>query len=171
MKYRKNALALALLLIAGAAKGQKAARDLSEASLEDLMNIEVTTVSKKEQKLSHAPAAVFVITQEDIRRSGMTAIPDLLRMVPGLQVGQMQTGTWGVSARGFNTDSANKLLVMIDGRSVYTPLFSGVFWDQQDYLLQDIDRIEVISGPGGTLWGASTERSRGVFRRALGPGP
>ena len=94
------ALAVALLSLTGAAEGQKAARDLTEASLDDLMNIEVTTVSKKEQKLSQAPAAVFVITQEDIRRSGMTTIPDLLRMVPGLQVGQMQGGAWAVSACG-----------------------------------------------------------------------
>ncbi|HEV3197438.1 MAG TPA: TonB-dependent receptor plug domain-containing protein, partial [Bryobacteraceae bacterium] len=149
------ALAVLVVSLAGGAEGQKAARDLTEASLEDLMNIEVTTVSKKEQKLSQAPAAIFVITQEDIRRSGMTTIPDLLRMVPGLQVGQMQSGTWAVSARGFNSQASDKMLVMVDGRSIYSPLSKGVFWDQQDTLLEDIDRIEVVRGPGATLWGAN----------------
>ena len=148
-------LAVLLLSLTGAAQGQKAARDLTEASLEDLMNIVVTTVSKKEQKLSRAAAAVFVITQEDIRRSGMTTIPDLLRMVPGLQVEQMQSGTWAVSARGFNSQASDKMLVMVDGRSIYSPLSKGVFWDQQDILLEDIERIEVVRGPGATLWGAN----------------
>jgi iron complex outermembrane recepter protein len=155
MKYLNIALGVLLLSLAGAAEGQKAARDLTEASLEDLMNIEVTTVSKKVQKLSEAPAAVFVITQEDIRRSGMTTIPDLLRMVPGLQVGQMQGGTWAVSARGFNSQASDKMLVMVDGRSIYSPSSKGVSWDQQDILLEDIERIEVVRGPGATLWGAN----------------
>jgi iron complex outermembrane recepter protein len=149
------ALAVLLVLLAGAAKGQKTARDLTESSLEDLMNIEVTTVSKKEQRLSQTPAAIYVITQEDIRRSGMTSLPDLLRMVPGLQVGQIQGGSWAVSARGFNDEYSNKLLVLVDGRSVYSPTDSGVFWDEQDTLLEDIERIEVIRGPGATLWGAN----------------
>ena len=148
-------VAALLLSLAWQANGQKAARDLTEASLEDLMNIEVTTVSKKEQKLSQTPAAVFVITQEDIRRSGMTSLPDVLRMVPGLQVGQIQGGAWAVSARGFNDQYSNKLLVLVDGRSVYSPTDSGVFWDEQDTLLEDIERIEVIRGPGATLWGAN----------------
>jgi iron complex outermembrane receptor protein len=137
------------------ADGPKVARDLADASLEDLMNIEVTTVSKKEQKLSQAAAAVYVITQEDIRRSGMTAIPDLLRMVPGLQVGQMQGGAWGVSARGFNSQASDKMLVLVDGRSIYSPVEKGVAWDEQDILLEDIERIEVVRGPGATLWGAN----------------
>jgi len=137
------------------ADSPKSARDLADASLEDLMNIEVTTVSKKEQKLSQAAAAVYVITQEDIRRSGMTSIPDLLRMVPGLDVAQIQGGAWAVTARGFNNEYANKLLVMVDGRSVYSPMDGGVPWEEQDTLLEDIDRIEVIRGPGATLWGAN----------------
>jgi iron complex outermembrane receptor protein len=149
------ALAVVLWSLTGATEGQKAARDLTEASLDDLMNIEVTTVSKKEQKLSQAPAAVFVITQEDIRRSGMTTIPDLLRMVPGLQVGQMQAGTWAVSARGFGSQASDKMLVMVDGRSIYSPVNKGVSWDEQDILLEDIERIEVVRGPGATLWGAN----------------
>ncbi len=119
------------------------------------MNIEVTTVSKKEQKLSQAPAAIYVITQEDIRRSGMTSIPDLLRMVPGLQVTQIQGGAWAITARGFNDQYAHKLLVMVDGRSVYSPLDGGVTWEEQDTMLEDIERIEVIRGPGATLWGAN----------------
>jgi iron complex outermembrane receptor protein len=156
MEWKGNIARVVLLLaVTGAAEGQKAARDLNEASLEDLLNIEVTTVSKKEQKLAQAPAAVFVITQEDIRRSGMTTIPDLLRMVPGLQVGQMQSGTWGVSARGFNSQASDKMLVMVDGRSIYSPISKGVFWEAQDILLEDIERIEVVRGPGATLWGAN----------------
>src|SRR4029077_4036155 len=129
-----HAPAILLLLLAGPAQGQKPARDLTEASLEDLMNIEVTTVSKKEQKLSQTPAAVYVITQEDIRRSGMTSLPDLLRMVPGLQVAQIKGGQWAVSARGFNDHYSNKLLVLVDGRSIYSPTDSGVFWDEQEPL-------------------------------------
>jgi iron complex outermembrane recepter protein len=131
------------------------AGDLSNKSLEDLMSIEVTSVSKKEQKLSQVAAAIFVITQEDIRRSGATNIPDLLRMVPGLDVAQINSNLWAVSARGFNQEFSNKLLVMLDGRSVYLPTFSGVFWDVLDLPFEDIERIEVIRGPGGTTWGAN----------------
>jgi iron complex outermembrane receptor protein len=130
-------------------------RDLSQASLEDLMNIEVTSVSKKEQKISQAAAAIFVIMQEDIRRSGATNIPDLLRMAPGLDVSQINANNWAISARGFNRQFENKLLVLIDGRAIYTPLDGGVNWDTQDVPLEDIDRIEVIRGPGATLWGAN----------------
>ncbi len=129
--------------------------DLSQASLEDLMNMQVTSVSKKEQKLSKTGAAVFVITQEDIRRSGATNIPDLLRLAPGVDVAQVDANRWAISIRGFNDQHADKVLVLIDGRSVYSPSFSGVFWDMVDVPLEDIDRIEVIRGPGGTVWGAN----------------
>ncbi len=129
--------------------------DLTQVSIENLMNMEVTSVSKKEQKLSQVAAAIFVITQEDIRRSGATNIPDLLRMVPGLDVAQINGSTWAISARGFNLQFANKLLVLIDGRAVYSPLFGGVNWDTQDVPLEDIERIEVIRGPGGAVWGAN----------------
>jgi iron complex outermembrane receptor protein len=132
---------------------QPNAGDLADQSLEDLMNVEVTSASKKEQKLSRVAAAIFVITQEDIRRSGATNIPDLLRMVPGLDVSQINSNTWAISARGFNSQFANKLLVLVDGRAVYTPLLGGVSWDTVDVPLEDIDRIEVIRGPGGTVWG------------------
>ncbi len=130
-------------------------KDLTSTSLEDLMNVEVTSVSKKEQKLSEVAAAIYVITPEDIRRSGARNIPDLLRMVPGLDVAQIDASTWAISARGFNLQFSNKLLVLIDGRAVYTPLFGGVNWDTQDVPLEDIERIEVIRGPGGTIWGAN----------------
>src|SRR5688572_27519145 len=119
------------------------------------MNIEVTSVSKRPERLTETPSAIQVITQEDIRRSGASSIPEALRLATNLHVAQKNSHDWAISARGFNTDLANKLLVLIDGRAVYTPLFSGVFWDRQDYLLEDIDRIEVISGPGGTLWGSN----------------
>jgi iron complex outermembrane receptor protein len=129
--------------------------DLTELSIEELMQVEVTSVSRRAEPISAAAAAVFVITQEDIRRSGATSVPEALRMVPGLEVASIDANKWAISARGFNGRFANKLLVLIDGRSVYTPLFSGVFWDVQDLLLEDVERIEVIRGPGATLWGAN----------------
>jgi iron complex outermembrane receptor protein len=129
--------------------------DLLQISLEDLMNIKVTSVSKTEQKMSRAAAAIFVITREDINRSGARRIPDLLRMVPGLDVSQINDNTWSVSSRGFNQQFTNKLLVLIDGRAVYSPLLGGVNWDTQDVPLDDIDRIEVIRGPGAAIWGAN----------------
>jgi outer membrane receptor protein involved in Fe transport len=128
---------------------------LKQLSVEELMDIEVTSVSKRLEKLSEAPAAIQVITGEEIRRSGASSIPEALRLAETLDVSQKNAHEWVISARGFSSDVGNKLLVLIDGRTVYTPLFSGVFWDRQDYLLEDIDRIEVISGPGGTLWGAN----------------
>lgn len=129
--------------------------DLTNLSLDELMKVEVTSVSKREQRLFEAPAAVRVITQEDIRRSGATSIPELLRMVPGLQVAKISSNKWAITSRGSNSEFANKLLVLIDGRSVYTPLFAGVYWDVQDVLLEDIERIEVIRGPGASLWGSN----------------
>jgi iron complex outermembrane recepter protein len=129
--------------------------DLTKVSIEDLMNMELTSVSKKEQKISQVATAIFVVSKEDIRRSGAANIPDLLRMVPGLDVAQIDANTWAITARGFNSQFANKLLVLIDGRAVYTPLFGGAFWDTQDVPLEDIDRIEVIRGPGGSVWGAN----------------
>jgi iron complex outermembrane receptor protein len=128
---------------------------LSSLSIEQLLNAKVTSVARRPQELLRTAAAVQVLTSEEIRRSGATDIPQALRLADNLDVAKKNSHDWGISARGFNTDLANKLLVMIDGRSVYSPLFSGVFWDVQDYPLQDIDRIEVISGPGGTLWGAN----------------
>lgn len=129
--------------------------ELLSLSLEELVNLEITSVSKKPQKVSDSAAAVFVITQEDIRRSGATSIPEALRLAPGVNVARIDNNKWAITARGFNGRFANKLLVLMDGRSVYTPLFSGVYWDVQDTLLDDIERIEVIRGPGATLWGAN----------------
>jgi iron complex outermembrane receptor protein len=137
------------------ADGASTIGELKQLNVEDLMNVEITSVSRRPQKLLDAASAIQVITQEDIRRSGATSIPEALRLADNLQVAQKNAHDWAISARGFNTALGNKLLVMIDGRTVYTPLYSGVFWDVQDYLLEDIDRIEVISGPGGTLWGAN----------------
>jgi len=140
---------------AAAATGGSTIGELKQLNVEDLMNVEVTSVSRHAEKLIEAASAIQVITQEDIRRSGATSIPEALRLADNLQVAQKNSHDWAISARGFNTNLGNKLLVMIDGRTVYTPLYSGVFWDVQDYLLADIDRIEVISGPGGALWGAN----------------
>lgn len=128
---------------------------LAGLNLIELSNIEITTVSRKAERLSLTAAAVYVITNDDIRQSGVTSIPEALRMAPGIHVAQINANKWVISARGFNSLFADKLLVMIDGRTVYTPLFSGVFWDVQDVLLDDIDRIEVVRGPGGTLWGSN----------------
>src|ERR1700722_7217700 len=128
---------------------------LKQMSIEELMNLDVTSVSRQPEPYGRAPAAIQVITQDEIRRSGASSIPEALRLADNLDVAQVNSHDWAISARGFNSALGNKLLVMIDGHTVYSPLFSGVFWDAQDYLLQDIDRIEVISGPGGTLWGAN----------------
>lgn len=124
-------------------------------SIEELMEIEVTSVSRSPVALSDAPSALQVLPQQAIRRSGATSIPEALRLANNLNVAQKNAHDWGISARGFNTELANKMLVMIDGRTVYTPLFSGVRWGVQDYLLEDLERIEVVSGPGGSVWGAN----------------
>jgi iron complex outermembrane recepter protein len=145
---------LAILLTAAILHAQDFP-DVTSISLEDLMNMRVTSVSKREQKLADAPAAIFVLTQEDIHRSGARNIPEALRLVPGVEVARIDENKWAITSRGFNGRFTNKLLVLIDGRSVYTPLFSGVYWNVQDVLLEDIDRIEVIRGPGATLWGAN----------------
>ncbi len=128
---------------------------LLNMSLEDLLNLTVTTVSNRPQLLSQVASAVFVITQDDIRRSGVTSIPEALRMAPGVQVARIGTDKWSISVRGFNGRYANKLQILMDGRSVYTPLFSGVVWSEQDTFIEDIERIEVIRGPGATIWGAN----------------
>jgi iron complex outermembrane receptor protein len=152
-----GALCTGLALILGASAPAQVinSRDLIKTNLEDLMNMEVTTVSKKEQKLSKAGAAVFVITRDDIRRSTADNVPDLLRMAPGVDIAQIDSNSWAISIRGFNNRYSNKVLVLIDGRAVYTPSFSGVFWDELDLPPEDIERIEVIRGPGGTVWGAN----------------
>ncbi len=148
-----------LLLLIGLSGAARAAEAIEEnfidMSLEDLMNVEITSVSKYKQKVAQAPAAVSVISQDDIRRSGMTSIAELLRLSPGLEVARVDANKWAISSRGFNDVFANKLLVLMDGRTVYTPAFSGVYWDTVDYVLPDLDRIEVIRGPGATLWGAN----------------
>ncbi len=129
--------------------------DLLDLSIEQLADLQITSVSRAEERLADAPAAVFVITGDEIRRSGVRSIAEALRLAPGVEVARRNAAAWSITIRGFNSDLANKLLVLIDGRSVYSPLYAGVYWDVQDTLLEDIDRIEVIAGPGGTLWGAN----------------
>ena len=126
-----------------------------EMDLSQLMQVTITSVGKKPQSLANTPAPVYVISQEDIRRSGATSIPEVLAMAPGIQVSQISGSKWSISSRGFSGFMSNKLLVLVDGRSVYSPAYSGVFWDAQNAMLEDIDRIEVIRGPGGTIWGAN----------------
>jgi iron complex outermembrane receptor protein len=147
------ATTLAILLASSPARAEDTG--LARMSIEDLLELEVTSASKRAEPLANTSAAIAVITSDEIRRSGLTSIPELLRLIPGLAVAQIDSSRWAVTARGFNSQFANKLLVLIDGRTVYTHLFSGVFWDVQDVMLEDIDRIEVIRGPGGTLWGAN----------------
>ncbi len=146
---------LAWALLAPVAALAAPASDLAELSLEELSDIEVTSVSRREEPLADAAAAVAVVTSEDLRRSGATTIPEALRLVPGLHVAQLNSNLWAVSARGFSSSTSAKLLVLSDTRNIYTPFFSGVFWDVQDFLLEDVGRIEVIRGPGGSLWGAN----------------
>lgn len=144
-----------LAFLATSVGAQDAPQDLTKLSLNDLVNVRVSSASKKEQKLFQTATAIYVITQEDIRRSGMTSIPDLLRLVPGMDVAHVDASKWAITARGFNGRFANKMLVLVDGRTVYSPLFAGVYWEVQDVLLPDIERIEVIRGPGATLWGSN----------------
>ena len=157
-KHRQKLLIAAILCCYAnfaPAQSKPAVNPLLDLSIEELMKVEVTTVSRHSQKLTQVPSAVFVITQDDIRRSGATNIPDALRMAPGVQVERVSTDKWAVSIRGFNGVYANKLQVLMDGRSVYSPIFSGVFWEQQDTLMEDIERIEVIRGPAAVSWGSN----------------
>jgi iron complex outermembrane receptor protein len=151
-------LVLVLVGIAGPGRSAESTRGLADLSLEELGNIKVTSVSRTPERLVDAPASIYVISRDDIRRSGAANLPDVLRLAPNLHVAQVNSGSYAISARGLNgsnNSAPNKMLVMIDGRSVYSPLFSGVFWDAQDLVLEDIERIEVVSGPGGTLWGVN----------------
>src|SRR5467141_2840884 len=134
---------------------QNPPENLKQVSLEELGQIEVTTASKVPVKASRTPAAIYVITQEDIRRSGATSIAEALRLAPGVEVARVDSNTWSLGVRGFGSALSRSVLVLIDGRTVYTPLFAGVYWQVQDTLLEDIERIEVIRGPGGTIWGAN----------------
>lgn len=154
IRYCLTVFSLVLLAARSVCAADLRPESLADFSLEDLSNIAITSVSGRAERLSGAPASVFVITQEDIRRSGATSLPEALRLAPNLEVARLSASSYGISARGMN-NADNKLLVLIDGRIVYTPLFSGVIWNAQDVLLQDVDRIEVISGPGGTLWGSN----------------
>ncbi|HVU47020.1 MAG TPA: TonB-dependent receptor [Terracidiphilus sp.] len=131
------------------------ASDLNQMSLEQLSKVEITTVAKAQETVLKTPAAVYVITQDDIRRSGATSLPEALRLAPGVEVARIDADHWSVAIRGFAGQFSKSLLVLIDGRSAYTPLFSGVYWDAQNVMLDDVDRIEVIRGPGGTIWGAN----------------
>lgn len=158
-----------LLGSVGSAFAQPRGPDLADLSLEELANLQITSVSRRAERLADAPASVYVITAADIRRSGATSLPEALRLAPNLQVARIDASQYAISARGFNNSIGNKLLVLVDGRTVYTPLFSGVFWDQQDVMLEDVERIEVISGPGGTLWGANAVNGViNVITRAAG---
>ena len=159
MKFIPLTLTATLLLSSGLAYAQapvvEADPELDAILSLDISELTITSVAKREQKLSRAAAAVYVITQEDIRRTGVSSVPEALRMVPGLEVARAGSHQWAITARGFNDTTANKLLVLVDGRSVYTHIYSGTYWDDQMIPLIDIERIEVIRGPGGSLWGAN----------------
>jgi iron complex outermembrane recepter protein len=134
---------------------EPSARDIFDLNVDELVNVRITSVSKREERVLQADSAIYVITHEDIRRSGVTHVAEALRMAPGVNVAQANANKWAVSVRGFQGVFSNKLLVLLDGRSVYSPLFAGVYWDVQDLMLEDVERIEVIRGPGATLWGAN----------------
>ena len=151
----KQWLACCLLLASGALAAAESPPSFIDLSLEELNDYHITSLSRREERLGDTPAAAYVITGEMIQRAGARSLPEALRLAPNLQVAQINANQYAISARGFNGSIANKLLVMIDGRTVYTPLYSGVFWDAQDVLLEDVDRIEVISGAGGTIWGTN----------------
>lgn len=153
--FIKSYLQILTLLFILPLYSQAEERALLDLDLQSLMKIQITSAGRKEQNIADVPAAVYVIDQKDIEKSGATSIPELLRVVPGLQVARISSSKWAISSRGFNGIFANKLLVQIDGRSVYTPSDGGVYWDVQNVILEDIDRIEVIRGPGATLWGAN----------------
>jgi iron complex outermembrane receptor protein len=144
-----------LLLSASTVHAHETVDHYMDMPLADLLSMEVTSVARKKQRLNEVAAAIFVITQEDIRRSGATSIPEALRMAPGIQVGRIDANKWAITSRGFDNQFSNMLLVLIDGRTVYSTAFSGVYWDVQDALLEDIERIEIIRGPGATVWGAN----------------
>src|SRR6478735_10212422 len=148
-------VALAAASLSAGAQTQHAAANIVDLSLEQLANIEVVSVSKRRQRLADVAATAYVISADDIRRSGATSLPEALRLAPNLQVARADANQYAVTARGFNSVLANKMLVLIDGRTVYSPLFSGVFWESQDMMLEDVERIEVLSGPGGTLYGSN----------------
>jgi iron complex outermembrane receptor protein len=156
MHDARSLIGLCIALVAGPVlPAATPVADLADLTLEQLSNIEVTSVSRRAERLSDAPASIYVITSDDIRRSGVQSLPEALRLAPNLQVARTSASGYAITARGFNNAIGNKLLVLIDGRTVYTPLFSGVFWDAQHVVLDDVERIEVISGPGATLWGAN----------------
>src|SRR6266481_3412711 len=155
---------VSMLLLAGLTKNNRAdapqsnpetSGQLKKLSLAQLGDLEVTSVSKEPVTIARTPAAIYVLTQEDIRQSGATSIPEVLRLVPGVEVARIDSDKWSIGVRGFGSRLSRSVLVLIDGRTVYTPLFAGVYWEVQDTLLEDIDRIEVIRGPGGTIWGAN----------------
>lgn len=157
MKIASTSVVIVVSLLSTAFAADSTPEQLADMSVEELLSspVIVSSVSRRPGSVQQAAAAVTVISQEEIRRSGATNIPDILRMVPGMDVARVDSHQWAVSARGFNDLFANKLLVMIDGRSVYASLFSGTFWDVQDLVIEDVDRIEVIRGPGASLWGAN----------------
>jgi iron complex outermembrane receptor protein len=134
---------------------QGTAADLKQLSLGQLGDLEVTTASKEPEEVWRTAAAIYVLTQEDIRRSGATSVPEALRLVPGVEVARIDSSTWAVGIRGFGSGFSKSVLVLIDGRNVYTPLFAGVNWKLQNVMLEGVDRIEVIRGPGGTIWGTN----------------
>lgn len=150
-----TSIACLVAIASGGVKAADEAPDLAALDLEDLMKVEVSSVSRKSQLMSDVAAAVYVISQNDIKRSGATSIAEILRLAPGLQVARVGGSAWAVTARGFNSRYSDKLLVLMDGRTLYTPLFSGVFWNMQDTMIEDIERIEVIRGPGAAMWGSN----------------
>jgi len=155
MRARLISFALIVFLVPAPRAFAQGPQDLKRLSIEQLMQIDVTLATRTPEPLARAPTAISIVTGDDIRRAGVTTLADAVALADGVHVARFNNGTWSVTARGFAAVAANKMLVMIDGRTVYSPLFTGVFWNALDYELEDIDRIEVVRGPGATLWGAN----------------
>ena len=154
-RWLKQFVQLSLFFFISISTAHSDQDELVNLSVEDLLNVEVISVAKKAKSLNDSPAAIYVISQDDIKRIVARSIPEALRLSPGIDVSRIDANKWAISARGFNGCFANKLLVLIDGRNIYTRAFAGVYWENQDVMLEDVERIEVIRGPGATLWGAN----------------
>jgi len=149
------ALSVSVVILGTSVAGAQTTAELKRMSLEEMMSVSVSTFSRVPEPSNRVPAAVFVLTGDDIRRSGATSLPEALRLVPGVQVARMDASRYAIGIRGFADRLSRAMLVLIDGRAVYSPLFAGTYWEVQDTFLPDIERIEVIRGPGGSLWGAN----------------
>src|SRR5678815_2006253 len=156
-RHSPSALIAGFLLVTlpAIAFAQSKPPDLGQATVEQLLGLEITSAGRRQQRAEDVAAAVYVITRDDIRRSGLTLLPEILRLAPGVQVAQINANKWAISVRGFNSIYSNKLLILLDGRSLFNRAFNGVMWDGLDLDVDEIERIEIVRGPGGAIWGSN----------------